>query len=134
MGSMLQPSNLANNLFASSCDSLARSYRPRYIRLIGWCLIGFNFPAALTVELDTILPVGAKKLEVDTALRPEEGDPFRETERKVGKQLAKGVGILNVAKSLGIGTGTVQRISNELRMKRSTAIFCADREVVCASQ
>jgi hypothetical protein len=23
MGSMLQPSNLANNLFASSCDSLA---------------------------------------------------------------------------------------------------------------
>ena len=33
------------------------------------------------------------------------------TERKVRKQLAKGVGIL----SLGIGTGTVQRISNELR-------------------
>jgi len=28
--------------------------------------------------------------------------------------LAKGVGILKVAKSLGIGTGTVQRISNEL--------------------
>jgi DNA invertase Pin-like site-specific DNA recombinase len=34
------------------------------------------------------------------------------TERKVRKQLAKGVGILRVAKSLG--TGTVQRISNEL--------------------
>src|SRR6516225_10500052 len=37
------------------------------------------------------------------------------TERKVRKQLAMGVGILKVAKSLGIGTGTVQRISNELR-------------------
>ena len=37
------------------------------------------------------------------------------TERKVRKQLAKGVGILKVAKSLGIGTGTVQGISNELR-------------------
>jgi len=36
------------------------------------------------------------------------------TERKVRKQLAKGVGILKVAKSLGIGTGTVQRISKEL--------------------
>ena len=36
------------------------------------------------------------------------------TERKVRKQLAKGMGILKVAKSLGIGTGTVQRISNEL--------------------
>ena len=36
-------------------------------------------------------------------------------ERKVRKQLAKGVGILKVAKSLGIGTGTVQRIANELR-------------------
>ena len=35
------------------------------------------------------------------------------TERKVRKQLAKGVGILKVAKSLGIGTGTVQRISKE---------------------
>ena len=34
-------------------------------------------------------------------------------ERKVQKQLAKGVGILKVAKSLGIGTGTVQRIANE---------------------
>ena len=32
------------------------------------------------------------------------------TERKVRNQLAKGVGILKVAKSLGIGTGTVQRI------------------------
>ena len=36
------------------------------------------------------------------------------TERKVRKQRAKGVGILRVAKSLGIGTGTVQRIANEL--------------------
>ena len=35
------------------------------------------------------------------------------TERKVRKQLAKGMGILKVAKSLGIGTGTVQRISKE---------------------
>src|SRR6516164_7060644 len=38
----------------------------------------------------------------------------RVTERKVRRLLAKGVGILKVAKSLGIGTGTVQRISNEL--------------------
>jgi DNA invertase Pin-like site-specific DNA recombinase len=36
------------------------------------------------------------------------------TERKVRRQLAKGVGILKVAKSLGIATGTVQRIANEL--------------------
>jgi hypothetical protein len=36
------------------------------------------------------------------------------TERKVRKQLAKGLGILKVAKSLGIGTGTVQCISKEL--------------------
>ena len=38
------------------------------------------------------------------------------TERKVRRQLAKGVGILKVAKSLGIGTGTVQRISEERAM------------------
>ena len=38
------------------------------------------------------------------------------TERKVRKQLAKGVGILKVARSLGIGTGTVQRISGERAM------------------
>jgi hypothetical protein len=38
------------------------------------------------------------------------------TERKVRRQLAKGVGILKVAKSLGIGTGTVQRISGERAM------------------
>ena len=38
------------------------------------------------------------------------------TERKVRKQLAKGVGILKVAKSLGLGTGTVQRISKERAM------------------
>jgi DNA invertase Pin-like site-specific DNA recombinase len=37
------------------------------------------------------------------------------TEWKVRRQLAKGAGILKVAKSLGIGTGTVQRIANELR-------------------
>ena len=35
------------------------------------------------------------------------------TERKVRKQLGNGVGILKVAKSLGLGTGTVQRISKE---------------------
>ena len=39
----------------------------------------------------------------------------RTTERKVRKQLARGEGILKVAKSLGIGTGTVQRIANEGR-------------------
>jgi DNA invertase Pin-like site-specific DNA recombinase len=38
------------------------------------------------------------------------------TQRKVRKQLAKGVGILKVAKSLGLGTGTVQRISKERAM------------------
>jgi DNA invertase Pin-like site-specific DNA recombinase len=38
------------------------------------------------------------------------------TERKVRRLLAKGVGILKVAKSLGIGTGTVQRISGERAM------------------
>ena len=37
------------------------------------------------------------------------------TERKVRRRLAKGMGILKVAKSLGIGIGTVRRISNELR-------------------
>jgi hypothetical protein len=37
-------------------------------------------------------------------------------ERKVRKQLAKGVGMLKVAKSLGIGTGTLQRISKERAM------------------
>jgi len=38
------------------------------------------------------------------------------TERKVRQRLAKGVGILKVAKSLGIGTGTVQRVSKERAM------------------
>jgi DNA invertase Pin-like site-specific DNA recombinase len=44
------------------------------------------------------------------------GRPKRDiaTERKVRRQLANGVGILKVAKSLGIGTGTVQHISNEV--------------------
>jgi DNA invertase Pin-like site-specific DNA recombinase len=41
----------------------------------------------------------------------EDGQPDR---TKVRRLLAKGVGILKVAKSLGIGTGTVQRISKEL--------------------
>jgi DNA invertase Pin-like site-specific DNA recombinase len=36
------------------------------------------------------------------------------TERKVRMRLAKGMGILKVAKSLGIGTGTVQRISDQV--------------------
>ena len=40
------------------------------------------------------------------------------TERKVRKQLAKGVGILKVAKSLGIGTGTVQRIAKSEQRAR----------------
>ena len=40
----------------------------------------------------------------------------RVTERKVRRLLAKGVGILKVARSLGIGTGTVQRISGERAM------------------
>jgi DNA invertase Pin-like site-specific DNA recombinase len=40
----------------------------------------------------------------------------RVAERKVRRLLAKGVGILKVAKSLGIGTGTVQRISGERAM------------------
>ena len=38
----------------------------------------------------------------------------RATEQKVRKQLAKGVGILKVAKSLGIGTGTVQRLKEAM--------------------
>jgi DNA invertase Pin-like site-specific DNA recombinase len=38
------------------------------------------------------------------------------TERSVRKQLAKGVGILKVARSLGIGTGAVHRISKERAM------------------
>ena len=36
------------------------------------------------------------------------------TERKVRKQLAMGIGMLRVARSLGLGTGTVQRIAKEL--------------------
>src|SRR5260221_9809317 len=38
------------------------------------------------------------------------------TERKVRRQLAKGIGILKVARALGIGTGTVQRIASERAM------------------
>jgi DNA invertase Pin-like site-specific DNA recombinase len=37
-------------------------------------------------------------------------------ERKVQRQLEKGIGILKVAKSLGLGTGTVQRIKAELKL------------------
>ena len=37
-------------------------------------------------------------------------------ERKVQRQLEKGTGILKVAKSLGLGTGTVQRIKAELKL------------------
>jgi DNA invertase Pin-like site-specific DNA recombinase len=40
------------------------------------------------------------------------------TERKVRRQLAKGTGILKTAKLLGLGTGTVQRISRELHALR----------------
>ncbi len=36
-------------------------------------------------------------------------------ERKAKTELAKGTGILKVAKSLGLGTGTVQRIRKEMR-------------------
>jgi DNA invertase Pin-like site-specific DNA recombinase len=43
----------------------------------------------------------------------------RATERKVRRLLAKGVGILKVVKSLDIGTGTVQRISNELGRRKA---------------
>jgi DNA invertase Pin-like site-specific DNA recombinase len=35
-------------------------------------------------------------------------------ERKAQKQRKKGVGILKVAKMLGLGTGTVQRIKQEM--------------------
>jgi DNA invertase Pin-like site-specific DNA recombinase len=41
------------------------------------------------------------------------------TERKVRRRLAKGMGILKTAKSLGLGTGTVQRISNELGRRKA---------------
>src|SRR5262249_972362 len=43
------------------------------------------------------------------------------TERKLRKQLEKGWGILKVAKSLGLGTGTVQRISKERAMSPRVA-------------
>src|ERR1700750_3486233 len=39
-------------------------------------------------------------------------------ERKVRKQLAEGMGILQVAKAHGLGTGTVQRISREFHALR----------------
>ena len=45
------------------------------------------------------------------------------TERKVRRRLAKGMGILKVAKSLGIGTGTVQRISKGRAMSLRGAVF-----------
>jgi hypothetical protein len=40
----------------------------------------------------------------------------RQRDRTEGVKAAwEGLGILKVAKSLGIGTGTVQRVANELR-------------------
>ena len=41
-------------------------------------------------------------------------------ERKAQKQLRKGVGILKVAKALGLGTGTVQRIKHEMAVNPTT--------------
>ena len=41
-------------------------------------------------------------------------------ERKAQKQLQKGVGILKVAKALGLGTGTVQRIKQEMAVDPTT--------------
>jgi len=38
-----------------------------------------------------------------------------ELERKAQRELRKGTGILKVAKQLGLGTGTVQRIAREMR-------------------
>ena len=49
------------------------------------------------------------------------------TERKVRNELAKGVGNLKVARSLGIGTGTVHRISIELAL-----LFCLCRRAFYA--
>jgi hypothetical protein len=40
-------------------------------------------------------------------------------ERKAQKELRKGVGILRVAKTLGLGTGTVQRIKQEMGAAQS---------------
>ena len=40
----------------------------------------------------------------------------RELERKARKHLENGLGILKVAKMLGLGTGTVQRIKKEMRV------------------
>ena len=38
----------------------------------------------------------------------------RELERKAQRQLRKGIGILKVAKLVGLGTGTVHRIKREM--------------------
>jgi len=38
----------------------------------------------------------------------------REIERRAARELAKGTGVLKVAQTLGIGTGTVQRIKREI--------------------
>ena len=43
-------------------------------------------------------------------------------EAAVRKTLASGTGILRVAKSLGVGTGTVARIANELPVVRVRAM------------
>ncbi len=62
------------------------------------------------------LRVGTDGLDsIPCSRTPAGGSSISRIERKVRRQLAKGVGILKVAKSLGIGTGTVQRIANELR-------------------
>src|SRR5262249_36294105 len=45
------------------------------------------------------------------------------TELKVRKQLAKGIGLLKVARSLGLGTGMVQRIARELEGKEALPSF-----------
>ena len=63
-------------------------------------------------ELNTSTPAGTLLPQIADG-RPKIDSA---TERKVRKQLAKGVGILKVAKSFGIGTGTVQRISKERAM------------------
>src|SRR5262249_42517213 len=78
-----QAGHEVNRVCESLCTDLFYQFRLRTHRLIGWFLIGFNFPATLAVELNSILPVGAKKFEVDTTLRPEEGDASENTRSKL---------------------------------------------------
>src|SRR5262249_757300 len=70
----------------------------------GKAALGNDLAGALQIGPDG-WPVKLGRPKIDSA-----------TERKVRQQLAKGVGILKVARSLGIGTGTVQRISKERAM------------------